>query len=454
MTIRVDLAVVTPARYAWWWASCGMILLLGGLAIGCAAEPREPWLGIDLRMRPVVAGTRPASGPALPADHQSKLRLVSELGAPHLRVDLMDWARIQPRNDVPYNFSSSDRFVRLAQRHGMDILAVCAAVPAWAAAGPTSRLPAREHAEAFSAFVRAFVERYDGDGVRDMPGLRRPIRSFECFENPEGEPTPDYAFWLKRFHDAAKFASSKSIVVLGSLRCPGLQPPTDPPSDAPTYFERLLAEEVLQGSGGACFDVVGFSNYPRHYPGRPAFEHAVAYLRQALAARRLDRPIWLTAFGADSRTPEASGEDRQAADLLCWAIHGRSVGIDRLYQHTRSDAQPEAGFGPSEAFGLVREGEVPPSRKPAFHAVALLLDVLRAAPQVTRRADGIYMLSGDKEPTYVLWRVARYDPSSFLIPGWWEVRTLAGQRLVRQGADIQVTDQPIFLQRTRSPFIR
>ena len=84
----------------------------------------------------------------------------------------------------------------------------------------------------------------------------------------------------------------------------------------------------------------------------------------------------------------------------------------------------------------------------------MLLGILKTQPHVTRRAEGIYMLSGQKEPTYVLWKVASYDPSSFLIPGWWEVRTMNGQQVVRQGAEIKLSYQPIFLQPTRSPFIQ
>ena len=39
--------------------------------------------------------------------------------------------------------------------------------------------------DAYSAWLTALVERYDGDGVGDMPGLRYPIRHWEILNEPE-----------------------------------------------------------------------------------------------------------------------------------------------------------------------------------------------------------------------------------------------------------------------------
>ncbi|HSW44495.1 MAG TPA: beta-galactosidase [Phycisphaerae bacterium] len=435
--------------------SCTLLTLLHFLGTGCAPGAREAWIGIDLRPGHAVAGSQPASAPAPPADRRVDFQLVRQLGASLVRANIMNWAAAQPVAGGAYDFSMPDRFVRMAQQNNIDLLAVCGGIPVWATADPPAAVPARDKSEAFAAFVQAFVDRYDGDGRRDMPGLRKPIRDFECLQEMEDVPPAEYAAWLRLFHDIVRKTDPKARVVLGSLRTPGLNTP-DQAKDYSTYFERLLADPALQGPAYPCFDVVAFHNFPRRYPGRPAFEHAVAYLRQAMAAHHFDRPIWLTAFGADSNAPNARGDDRQAADLVCWTIHARTLGIERMYIHTLRDEPPGTDAGAAGCFGLVRDvpGGGQPPTKPAFEAVTMLLSTLGDYSQITRRAAGIYMLSGHKEPTYVLWRVARYDPSSFLIPGWWEVRTLSGQRFIRQGSDIKLTDQPIFLKPTTSPFIR
>ena len=430
-------------------------LLLAFALAGCSPQPRAAWLGIDTRLGSPAAGTQPATAPVNAANREIDLDMLGELGISLQRVELMNWARIQPAPNARYDFSVSDEIVKRAQQKGVDLLAVCGGIPGWAALPPAGRVPSRETSAAFAAFVRAFVERYDGDSTRDMPGLLHPLRTYEFIQEVEDVPTADYAFWLKLFYETVKGVSPKSTIVLGSLKSPGVKLPDLPAGEYHTWFERLLAEPALHGPTYPYFDAVGFHNFPRRYPGRPPFESAVVYLRQVLAAHRLDRPLWLTAFGANSNDPNAGGEERQAADLIRWTIHARSLGIERMYLYTLRDDPPSGKPQASRAFGLVRSATIGgrPDHKPAFEAMALLLSLIKNDSQITRRADGVYMIPGDKEPTYVLWRVASYDPSPFLIPGWWEVRTLTGQRFVRQGADIKVTEQPVFIQRTTSPFI-
>lgn len=432
------------------------VLTVSSILVGCAGEPEKDWLGIDIRLSPPPVGSQPATSAAAAVDQDVDFRFMKELGVAQLRADLMNWSRIQPTPESRFDFSWPDSVVRLAQQSSIDILAVCGPIPAWASSSAAPGLPALDKGSSFSAFARAFVERYDGDGVGDMPGLRRPIRAYEFIPEMEGSPTADYAACLKLFHDAVKAANSKGRVVLGSLTSPGVRDEGRPIADHHTWFERLLADPALQGPGYPYFDVVGFFNYPRRFAGRPPFEHAVTYLQQAMNGRHFNRPLWLTGFGASSSGTLEGAEQRQAADLVSWAIHGRTLGIHRMYLHTLMDAPAAGNRQPADAFGLLRVpapgGQVAP--KPTFHAIKMLLGILKTQGQVTRRADGIYMLSGQKEPTYVLWRVPSYDPSSFLIPGWWSVRTLSGQETVRQGSEIKLTDQPIFIQSTRSPFIR
>ena len=425
-------------------------LLIVHAIIGCAGESRTQWLGIDIQFSSLPSGSQPASAPVMPADRKVDFQLMNELGASRLRIDIMNWSRIQPTENSSYDFSSTDQIVRLAQQNNIEIIAVCCHVPAWASADSATGLPSQDKSQAFTAFVRAFVTRYSGDRAR------RPIQSYECFVQAKNTSTTDYAYWLKLFHDTVKSISPQSTVILGSLTSPGLLIPSQPEGDYNTFFERLLADPALQGPHYPYFDIVGFYNYPRSYPGRPPFEHAVAYLRQTMAARRFDRPLWLTAFGANSNDPHTTGEGRQAADLVRWAIHARTLGIERMYLHTLRDDPPLQDPKTALAYGLVKAVSVggQPAPKPAFNAMITLMGILKTQGNVTRRADGIYMLSGEKEPTYVLWKVASYDPSSFLIPGWWVVQTLNGQRFVRQGAKIAVTEKPIFLQKTTSPFIR
>jgi hypothetical protein len=67
--------------------------------------------------------------------------------------------------------------------------------------------------DAYSAWVRAVVERYDGDGVNDMPKLKYPIKYWEVMNEPDldGEDTLD--FWKGDADDYAKLLEETSLAV-------------------------------------------------------------------------------------------------------------------------------------------------------------------------------------------------------------------------------------------------
>jgi hypothetical protein len=56
---------------------------------------------------------------------------------------------------------------------------------------PGSYLPV--DTPAYQAFVRATIERYDGDGLSDMPGLVTPIRYWQVDNEPNTGPSASRA---------------------------------------------------------------------------------------------------------------------------------------------------------------------------------------------------------------------------------------------------------------------
>ncbi|HJM88191.1 MAG TPA: hypothetical protein QF624_01030 [Dehalococcoidia bacterium] len=77
---------------------------------------------------------------------------------------------------------------------------------------------------AYTAWLEATVERYDGDGVNDMPGLEYPMRHWEVANEPEmQEPgltffqgdSAAYLELLRESHRAIKAADPLSVVLLG-----------------------------------------------------------------------------------------------------------------------------------------------------------------------------------------------------------------------------------------------
>ncbi|MFQ6122808.1 MAG: hypothetical protein ACE5LA_07125 [Dehalococcoidales bacterium] len=105
------------------------------------------------------------------------------------------WHPVEPEKGR-YVFTKSDRYVREAQERGIQILATIwpfvdwdqdywKSQPGWQPSRgfeqelPTSRYKPHD-TEAYQRFVKRLVERYDGDGQDDIPGLLYPIKYWEA----------------------------------------------------------------------------------------------------------------------------------------------------------------------------------------------------------------------------------------------------------------------------------
>ncbi len=114
----------------------------------------------------------------------TKLAQVTSRGA--INVNGMgNWSSIQRAENDEYNFVVADSVVRLFQSHGFELTWYlnCEARWAWVNPNPPIRFgasmaPAPDKEGDWQNFVRAVVERYDGDGSDDMPGLQLPIRFY------------------------------------------------------------------------------------------------------------------------------------------------------------------------------------------------------------------------------------------------------------------------------------
>jgi hypothetical protein len=78
---------------------------------------------------------------------------------------------------------------------------------------------------AYANFVSKLVERYDGDGSDDMPGLTVPIKHWELMNEPEfqtdivyfqGTPA-EYAEVLEATYNAVKQADPEAYIVQGGM---------------------------------------------------------------------------------------------------------------------------------------------------------------------------------------------------------------------------------------------
>ncbi len=112
----------------------------------------------------------------------SKLRNVT--GGSAINVNgLGSWAVMQQTATSQIEFTQYDSAVETLQRHGFELTWYLRCDATWAFPSKTIPLfqtaaPDPQFEDHWKNYVRAIVERYDGDGKNDMPGLVKPIRFY------------------------------------------------------------------------------------------------------------------------------------------------------------------------------------------------------------------------------------------------------------------------------------
>jgi len=149
---------------------------------------------------------------------------LSDIGFTSMKLlgEASQWGKMQKGPNRSIDFSTTDRFVREYQRIGVKepIMALKSHSP-WASVkqsffGPQNPTPKPEFTEHYRRWVSAIVERYDGDGIDDMPGLKSPVRYYEIgseFSSYEPEPVAEYLAMLEVAYRAAKQANPDSLVM-------------------------------------------------------------------------------------------------------------------------------------------------------------------------------------------------------------------------------------------------
>ena len=283
----------------------------------------------------------------------------------------------------------TDLWVRIVQGHDLEPIVMVSPWPANQTANyTTTYVPA--DMPAYTAWVTALVERYDGDGVDDMPGLLRPVRYWEVdnepdlkFTTPPRDATRDVppgsfctpeeaATVLIATSTAIRAASPGARILNGGLYRPFAE-------SGQAWLKALIAVPGAR----AAFDVLSLHAYPSD-------EHGDAYVRGLAAARALvpDKPLFVT----ETSVPSA-GEDRwispdwQARTVAARVAQGAAYGASVVMWHTLADpptVERRGGFARHSLLTAARDGSV--TEKPAaavFRALATRLaedDLVGAQP--------------------------------------------------------------------------
>lgn len=303
------------------------------------------------------------------------------------------WRVIEPADAPPaaYDWAALDQMLAGASRGRLTPLVVVYTKPEWAASracGPVDRVPWDRYGD----FVRDLVERYDGDGLADAPGLPR-VKHWEIGNEPDFDLTraddePDYGSCygddpagygdeLRTAYVAAKAADPEAQVVFGAVAYDRFydRPDFSPPGPFRYSFVRDVVAALQRDHGGEpgwpFFDVVGFHNYNDFRAnwdgpdGRdPEIIGKAKHLRsnQLVAPGRFDlsaTPLLASEMGIAAGPSDAfteRNEDYQAAYVGQVMIRSAAVGLRAAIWYTAADRNTGACNRPYDwlAHGLLR----------------------------------------------------------------------------------------------------
>lgn len=137
------------------------------------------------------------------------------------------WDQVQkkaPSGYTPFNWNRYDRLVKNVQSYNIHISGIINAVEPKELERRRPRPPSLPvDLNGYQDFVKALVERYDGDGTDDVPGLLYPIKFWKIEDEAMAKiyfngTGSDYARLVNVAYEAVKSADKDSIVILSMIR--------------------------------------------------------------------------------------------------------------------------------------------------------------------------------------------------------------------------------------------
>ena len=233
--------------------------------------------------------------------------------------------------------------------------------------------------KAYKQFVRAVVERYDGDGDNDMPGLKHPIKYWEAANEPSHDAyfvgtVGDYLDVLQATYEAVKSADPDAEVLVGA--------------PAPVQ-ESEFWSELLQLGGGEYFDIANIHQTPA------ALEPSTTFVNEILENYGFEKPIWVT----ESGDPLTENEEIQAVNLVKGYAAAFANGVERVFYNLYKPFPKIENRKDLVNMALIENGR----KKPIYYAMRTMVEKLDCFISAQKLSSGQYKFIADNRPVYVLW---------------------------------------------------
>ncbi len=234
-----------------------------------------------------------------------------------------------------YDFLTTDPIIQEAKKLNLQVVLTVNQYHDLDSGASQKALPS--DMEAYKAFLSAFVERYDGDGIDDAPSSpvikywqvgNEPDNKTDTGEKIEWNDTPEnYAWFLKESAGAIRGANSAAVILIGGLAS-GIRGLNDFYTPVFTTLATFGSEQYFD-----IFDVHWFGGVLNNdYLG---LDDVIDEIKSGMNTYGYDgKPIWITETATYSGAPldfVAQTEEEQTRDLSKRLIHYRSLGVPKVF---------------------------------------------------------------------------------------------------------------------------
>ena len=355
------------------------------------------------------------------------------------------WDELQ-KDGGEYDWSFSDNYIKKSQSYNFNIIGTIWPFADWdqkschslevcrgygfegLPPGPPDKLPIYRckpcDMTVYSSFVQNLVERYDGDGLDDMPGLIYPIKYWEALNEPEIQTkeliffkgtTDEYFQILKTTYNAVKSADPEAKVLHAGMA--GMF------KDPLNFWKPIFA----QGAGNY-FDIANVHSIDADNEDFFAKE-----MKDFLENYNLTKSIWITE-AQYGRGGEVSGEEFDKLLIKSYAS-AFGNGAEKIFYvglHTPTPGHPDAA--------LIAQWN---QKNPIYYSFKTLVEKIDYFESAEQLAENQYKFTVADKLVYILWGTSAI-PSE--IAGVVKVTDIKGDEKEMDALSIALTDSPIFLE--------
>ncbi len=285
-------------------------------------------------------------------------------------------------------------------------------------------------------FIRAAVDRYDGDGKNDLPGLRYPVRNWHFvqeFPMPDWDNAQTYVQVLKQTYTAIKNENPEARVILVGLAgnyaryfafadgliqdedagvVKGVKRPRQAIAANPALKREKSEFEYILREGKGYFDIADIHLYEE----KDTFiEGKIEWLKRKMQEFGYSTPIWSLEGGGPHRDPPGKptrfgdpyfgdwSAKENAEFVVKLHVMGAAKGMARYHWDLSSTDDTDYWNGPWTVMGLTTSRRV---KKPSYYAFKTMTDKLKdfeSIKDVSAENTRLFEFAVGNRKVYVAW---------------------------------------------------